>query len=326
MEDKDLAQAITKVPNIVNFLDRPNICVKYGLKKSICEQTAHKWMKKMGYRWSVDLKGQYVDGHECEDVINFWQNVFLLGWASAERYMRTYTHAGEEEPSSGESGRCTVIWFLDKSTFYAHDHQRKWWIHKDTNPVPYAIGEGASLMVADFVSADYGYLRSRDGKHSACQLFTAGKNRDGYFTNTKILKQVKEAMDIVKESYPDNNHLFIYDNATTHLKCADDALSEYKMPKNPSKTWGIEVNQLHPDGKQVFTADGKYTKMKIQMGDGTFNGMSQLFYSPEGHEKAGWFKGMVTILEEHCFANALKLKAQCKDFKCAKGATSCCCC
>ena len=132
MEDKDLAQAIAthlqslgpyiKARDIVNFLDHPNIFVKYGLKKSICEQTARKWMKKMGYRWSVDPKGQYVNGHEHKDVVKYWQNVFLLGWASAERYMRTYTCAGEEEPSSGESGQCTVVWFDDESTFYAHDH------------------------------------------------------------------------------------------------------------------------------------------------------------------------------------------------------------
>ena len=180
-------------------------------------------------------------------------------------------------------------------------------------------------MVVDFVSADYGYLRSRDGKRSVHQLFKASQNRDGYFTNTENFEQVKEAMDIVKESYPDNNHLFIYNNATTHLKHADDALSACKMPKNPSETWGIEVNQLHPDGKQVFTADRKYVKMKIRMGDGTCNGVPQSFYFPEGHKKAGWFKGMATILEERGFANVSKLKAQCKDFKCAKGATLCCC-
>ncbi|KAF8150976.1 hypothetical protein B0H34DRAFT_801873 [Crassisporium funariophilum] len=105
MEDEDLAQAITahlqslgpyiKARNIVNFLDRPNICAKYGLKKSICEQTARKWMHKMGYHWSMDPKGQYVNGHEQDDVVDYRQNIFLPGWASAESSMRTYTRAGE---------------------------------------------------------------------------------------------------------------------------------------------------------------------------------------------------------------------------------------
>ncbi|KAF8150975.1 hypothetical protein B0H34DRAFT_623512, partial [Crassisporium funariophilum] len=123
-------------------------------------------------------------------------------------------------------------------------------------------------------------------------------------------------MKIAKECYPDNDHIFVYDNATTHLKCADAALSACKMPKNPSQTWGVDVNKLHPNGKQVYTNDGKFVKTKIRMGNGTFNGSPQSFYFPKGHEKAGWLKGMTRILEEHGFANASSLKAQCKDFKC----------
>jgi hypothetical protein len=37
--------------------------------------------------------------------------------------------------------------------------------------VPYAKGEGESLMIADFVSADYGWLHSPDGKESAHIIF-----------------------------------------------------------------------------------------------------------------------------------------------------------
>jgi hypothetical protein len=39
--------------------------------------TAQQWMKKLDYRWSYDLKGQYVDGHERDDVVTYRQNVFL---------------------------------------------------------------------------------------------------------------------------------------------------------------------------------------------------------------------------------------------------------
>jgi hypothetical protein len=33
------------------------------------------------------------------------------------------------------------------------------------------------------------------------------------------------AMDILEEHYPDEDHVLVFDNATTHLKRADDALS-----------------------------------------------------------------------------------------------------
>jgi hypothetical protein len=62
------------------------------------------------------------------------------------------------------------------------------------------------------------------------------------------------------------------------------------------------------------------------MTSGTFpDGSSQELYFPAGHPREGVFKGMAVILEERGFMNAPKLKAQCKDFKCAKGATNCCC-
>jgi len=56
----------------------------------------------------------------------------------------------------------TIIWHHDESTFYANDWCKVFWVHKDETAVPRAKGEGVSLMVADFVSADYGWLHSPD--------------------------------------------------------------------------------------------------------------------------------------------------------------------
>jgi hypothetical protein len=39
-----------------------------------------------------------------------------------------------------------------------NDQRKRCWVHKLEMAVPQAKGEGASLMVADFVSADYGWL------------------------------------------------------------------------------------------------------------------------------------------------------------------------
>ena len=43
------------------------------------------------------------------------------------------------------------------------------------------------------------------------------------------------AMDILEEYFPDEDHVMVFDNATTHLKRADTALSARKMPKFPPK-------------------------------------------------------------------------------------------
>jgi hypothetical protein len=96
---------------------------------------------------------------------------------------------------------------------------------------PYAKGEGTSLMVADLVFADYGWLHSSDGKEAAHMLFKAGKNRERYFMNEDILKQVETAIDILEKHYLVDDHVFIFDNATIHQKGPDGALSVCQMPK-----------------------------------------------------------------------------------------------
>jgi hypothetical protein len=63
------------------------------------------------------------------------------------------------------------------------------------------------------------------------------------------------------------------------------------------------------------------------MADATFaNGMPQKLYFPLGHPQASIFKGMSILLKKRGLLKELDLKAQCKDFKCKKGATDCCCC
>src|SRR5947209_17482597 len=109
----------------------------------------------------------------------------------------------EEEMGPLPQSRRVVIWFHDESTFYANDRRKPRWVHKSETAVPYTKGEGASLMITDFVSADYGWLRSPDGSEHTRVLFKAGKSRDGYFTSEEIIAQAHHAMDILLKYYPD---------------------------------------------------------------------------------------------------------------------------
>ncbi|KAF8975033.1 hypothetical protein BDQ17DRAFT_1268204, partial [Cyathus striatus] len=63
--------------DLKNYLDTPEVQAQYGMKKGICEKTAQNWLKKMGYQWHREPTGQYVDGHECEDVRVYCQKVFI---------------------------------------------------------------------------------------------------------------------------------------------------------------------------------------------------------------------------------------------------------
>jgi len=183
-------------------------------------------------------------------------------------------------------------------------------------------------MVADFVLADYGWLRSRDGKESARVLLRVGKACDGYFDNEGIRAQASKAMDILTKYYPNEDHVLIFDNATTHLKWPDGSLSASRMPKNPSKNFFVEVNAVDDEGQTLYRPDGKILKRKIRMGNRKFSdGTEQCFYYPEGHEHAGKFKGMAVILGERGYEDLKDKKAQCgKSFTdCPEGSTTCCC-
>jgi hypothetical protein len=227
--DKELAQDINlhlqgigkwvRAMDLVDYLDTPEMRRRTGHTERIHITTAQRWMKRLGYRWKTTPKGQYVDGHKWEDIVAYRQHVFLPVWRRAQARTRDFSREHkEDQPSPLPSQRHTVMWFHDESTFYANDRRKTWWVFKEETALPQPKGEGASQMVADMVSADYGWLRSRDGKHEAQVFFKAGKNREGYFTNDDILEQTNKAMDILKKDYPDEDHVLVFDNAMTHTK------------------------------------------------------------------------------------------------------------
>ncbi|KAJ7435717.1 hypothetical protein B0H11DRAFT_1674264, partial [Mycena galericulata] len=326
---QELGKDIT-AHKLTEFLARPDVMQKHGISKKISVRTAERCLQELGYRqrfcdsWMHPKKGQYADGHERPDVIAYRKDRFLPAWRKIRVRMDAWSKDNLPFFGPDVEGRRIVVWFHDESIFYAHDRRRKTWYHKDAPAKPYSKGEGASLMIADFVSSKYGWLRSPDGTRSARVVMFPGKNKDGYFTNAEIRNQADVAMDILNQFYPDEDHVFVYDNATTHLKRPEGSLSATKMPKGPSANFFVEVNLRDENGAQVYSSSGAYCKQKIRMADTEFDGKPQELYFPDGHAQAGHFKGMLVLLEERGIDTAGKL-AQCKGFKCAPPALDCCC-
>ncbi|THV05625.1 hypothetical protein K435DRAFT_816328 [Dendrothele bispora CBS 962.96] len=288
-------------------------------------RTARRYLHTLGYRFTSSKKGQYADGHERKDVVDYRDKVFLPRWEQIRNHIQTWT--SENLPEYGPlHGKRIIVWYHDETIFYAHDRRRKNWVHKDASAKPYAKGDGHSFMIADYVSADFGWLRSLDGR-SARRVMFPGKAKDGYFTAEDIQEQANAAIDLVHELYPDYEHIFIYDNATTHLKRPDGSLSARKMPKGPSSKFFIEVSKRDANGKLIYNPDGSIAKEERQMEPGVLpDGCLQSLYYPENHKShPNQFKGMATILQERGY-NVDKLKAQCdKKFNCAPPALNCCC-
>ncbi|KAK1226150.1 hypothetical protein PQX77_010883 [Marasmius sp. AFHP31] len=154
------------------------------------------------------------------------------------------------------------------------------------------------------MSADYGWLRSPDGKESARILFSAGANKDGYYKN--ILQQVEHAMDILSKYYPDEDHVLIYNNTTTHRKCADDALSATRMTKGPSENFHIDSLVYDADGNKLYDQHKQPLKQRIRMANAQFaDGRVQELYFPDNlpvdhpdYDHRGKFKRIACLLQE----------------------------
>ncbi|KAI6101837.1 hypothetical protein F5141DRAFT_1190105 [Pisolithus sp. B1] len=280
----------------------PNATKQHSLNRTISLSTAQRWLHKLGYRWKKEKWGQYSDGHEHDDVVHYHQNIFLPEWSSIELSLWNWKYDDPNQeyspPTTSPSSHHVVVWFHDESTFYANDHCKVRWEHISEDALPQPKGEGASIMVSHFVSPDYGFLHSPDGKESACVLFRAGKSCDGYYSSNDILKQAAQAMDILVKYFPEEDHIFIFDNATTHLKHADDPLSAH------CREWWLRIlfyfSKGHGPYFPIMGPDNKPLKMKIPMAPSHFpDGTSQPLYFPVGHPQAGWFKGMSQILQEH---------------------------
>ncbi|EDR03806.1 uncharacterized protein LACBIDRAFT_306885 [Laccaria bicolor S238N-H82] len=314
---------------VVSFLAREEVKQKHGITKAISERTARRYLNALGYRFRTAKKGQYADGHEREDVVYYRDHTFLPQWKALEARMENWSKENEKEHGPRPDGKTVISWFNDECIFYANDRTPRGWYHKDSPAKPYTKGEGVSLMIGEFVSAKFGWLQSPDGKQSARIIMKPGKNRDGYMTADDIVNQANRAMDILTEWYPEYEHIFIYDNAPTHLKRPDGSLSARRMPKNIPKeghNWGVEVTKRDNTGNLVHLPDGTTAKEKIKMGNACFaDGTPQALYFPEGHPRASVFKGMAYILEECGLVKESKLRAECKNFKCAPPAIDCCC-
>ncbi|KAJ6557572.1 hypothetical protein B0H19DRAFT_894702, partial [Mycena capillaripes] len=173
MADEDLANDVRAhlqelgkfIPaeKLVQYLAREDVMEKHCIDKTVHVSTARRYLDELGYRFTVGKKGQYCDGHEWEDIVYYREQVYLPALKGFQDRSCIFEADGTViTPSLPPGVRRTVIWYHDESIFYAHDRRRKSWFHKDADAIPYKKGDGHSYMVADYFSADYGWLRARD--------------------------------------------------------------------------------------------------------------------------------------------------------------------
>ena len=69
--------------------------------------------------------------------------------------------------------------------------------------------------------------------------------KDGYFDNDKLMKQVERTVDTFECKYPFARALFLFDNTPSHRKMADNLLN-------------ADVMNVYPGGKQPLMRDTEW--------------------------------------------------------------------
>ena len=143
-----------------------------------------------------------------------------------------------------------------RSMFYANADQSKHWDDGTMNILKQK-SLGQAIMVSDFIEENGSDYLRHNNKEAHLLLETS---TDGYFNNDMLIKQVDEAIQIFEQKYPSAQALFLFDNAPSHKKYADDMLNTDRM-------------NVRPGGKQPV------------MQDTVHNGQVQSMVLPDGQPK-----------------------------------------
>ena len=140
-------------------------------KSSISERTAHCWLSKLGWRYGRHQNGMYLDGHEREDVVEYW-HVFVARFGQYKRHFHLWDDNRNKLPRPNgfpvpeAHGRFRLILVThNESTFFQNNQRCIYWGHGSKTNTPKPKGEGQSLMISDFLTSEWGRLHDEhDGR------------------------------------------------------------------------------------------------------------------------------------------------------------------
>ena len=82
-------------------------------------------------------------------------------------------------------------------------------------------------MVRGFICDCHGFFS--DDSHKSYQLFEAGKNLEGWFTNNDLVEQFNESTPLIRSLHPECDIFIAFDNSMTHHAKVPDGLDVSKL-------------------------------------------------------------------------------------------------
>ncbi|KAF9503439.1 hypothetical protein BS47DRAFT_1374479 [Hydnum rufescens UP504] len=216
-----------------------------------------RWMFKLGFRQTTLRKGVYMDGHECEDVVRYRNEIFLPAIAKFESCMTRYE--GEDlkkhEPSLQPGEKRIITQFHDESCFHVNEFKLSACRFSKRR------ARGRLIHVSDFINEEDGRLvqRNEHGKiiRDARKVIYPGASGDSWWDTEQLLTQVDISMDIFNSTHPDCQALFIFDQSSAHASLGPDALRAFDMNKG----------NVIPDTNPMASMRGKPQKLTTERGD-----------------------------------------------------------
>ena len=108
-----------------------------------------------------------IDGMHAVDYLNCSKGV--AGVNSGQPYCPNLAELGETAVNYLDTSTYRpsdsfplILVTHDESTFFQNDERKTCWSHQDSRPTPKPKGDGQSLMVSDFLTAEWGRLCDGD--------------------------------------------------------------------------------------------------------------------------------------------------------------------
>ncbi|KAF7293591.1 hypothetical protein MIND_01138100 [Mycena indigotica] len=124
---RELGDVHITAAKVVQYMSRSDVMERHGLEEPISERTARRYLDELGYSFSQAKKGQYADGHEREDVVQYRNEEYLPKLRAFTDRTAYYEDDGTlvlPQLPTDKPVR-VVIWYHDESIFYAHDRAQE---------------------------------------------------------------------------------------------------------------------------------------------------------------------------------------------------------
>jgi hypothetical protein len=155
---------------IVKYVASEAVQQKHG-SVSIVEQTTCRWLNRMEWRYGKVRRGMYIDSHKRDDMVAY-RTGFVERWRTLYApQMITYNNGGSTAftpitiPGQDPCFQLILVTH-NESTSYAYNRRKSKWNAPSrlSGPDTEHKGDGASIMVSDFLTADWGRLVDNKGK------------------------------------------------------------------------------------------------------------------------------------------------------------------